>query len=1086
MARSLWGWWPRRPSTRSPRRRAAGQPERQRPLVELLESRLAPAAVAAPTYVLGRGHGGGVTPFSGPAGLNGYSPSQIRHAYGFDQVSFNGAPAADGSGTTIAIVDAYNDPNVAPDLQQFDAEWGLPNLNQPGGPTFKVVNESGGTALPANNSGWATEIALDVEWAHAVAPGASLLLVEASSASYTDLLTAVRTAANTTGVVAVSMSWGGGEFSGQTSYDSTFTSPAGRGVAFLASAGDTGAVISYPSSAPNVISVGGTTLQLTSSNTISSESAWSSGGGGVSAVEAEPGYQVGVVPTSITTTRRATPDVAYDSDPNTGFDVYDSYSYPTAPWQQFGGTSDAAPQWAALVAIADQGRALQGLGSLDGATQILPQLYKLTGDFNDITSGTTGYAAGPGYDLATGLGTPQANKLIPDLVGGSTNPVASKLGVTASITNPTAGTSFTITVTAQTSAGSTVTGYGGTVSFASSDGSAGLPANYTFQPGDNGVHSFSVTLKTAGGQSVTATDTAHGSVTGSVTVSVAPAAASKLMFGVQPTGALTGQPITPAVTVKVEDQFGNVLTGDNTDQVSLTLSRGTTGATLSGGGATTVSAGVATFGGLTVSAAGTGYALTAADGGLTQATSNFFDVKDPTATQFSVAASPTTTTAGSGFTVTVTALDANGRTVPSYGGTVTFSTTDPNVSGLPASYTFVPGVTGDNGVHAFTVTLFTAGARSVTVTDTAHASITGSVTVSVGAATASKLMFGQQPTNTTAGAAISPAVTVTVEDQYGNVVTTDNTDVVTLSLGTNPGGATLSGNTATVSGGVATFRNLTVSVAGNGYTLTAAAAGLTGATSSAFNVAAASSGTVIEDFESTRTWNIVGYYSPNAYRTTAAAHDGAYGLATPNNADWYYRGDSAAQVKAGDTISVWLEFAGSADGRAYFAFGANSSGTLSLVAAPNTGQFLLMADPSFGFQTLAAVNQSYLANHWYRLEVDWGTSGTIIGKLFDSDGKTLLNSVTASTLLFTSGGFGFRATGSAKYWDTISVTHGVNNFTAAPPPQTGTTGRPAEPSSARLLAQVFAGGGLPGDGGDDFTSLPWEWGTGFGRRGRRG
>src|SRR5205807_2997023 len=99
------------------------------------------------------------------------------------------------------------------------------------------------------------------------------------------------------------------------------------------------------------------------------------------------------------------------------------------------------------------------------------------------------------------------------------------------------------------------------------------------------------------------------------------------------------------------------------------------------------------------------------------------------------------------------------------------------------------------------------------------------------------------------------------------------------------------------------------------------------------------------------------------------------------------------------------------DGRAYFAFGTGSSGTLSLVAAPNTGQLILMQNPSFNFQTLAAVNQSYLANHWYRLEVDWGTSGKILGKLFDSDGKTLLNSVTASTLMFTSGGFGFRAIG---------------------------------------------------------------------------
>jgi subtilase family serine protease len=1048
--------------------------------VESLETRVVPAAVAYPTYVLGHGHGHGVSPFDGPPGLNGYSPAQIRHAYGFDQVSFNGGTvAADGSGTTIAIVDAFNDPNIVSDLQQFDAEWGLPNLNQLGGPTFKVENQNGGTTLPANNTGWATEISLDVEWAHAVAPGASILLVEASSASFFNLTTAVTTAANTAGVVAVSMSWGGNEFSSQTGFDSIFQSPAGQGVTFIASAGDTGGVVNYPASSPNVLSVGGTTLNLNANNTIASESGWSSGGGGVSVVEAEPGYQVGVVPPSITTTGRATPDVAYDSDPNTGFDVYDSYSFPSAPWQQFGGTSDAAPQWAALLAIADQGRALQGLGSLDGATQTLPDLYQLTGDFNDITGGNNGFPAGPGYDLVTGLGSPIANKLIPDLIGGSSTNVA-KFGVTASTGNHTAGSSFTVTVTAETAAGSTVPTYTGTVSLTGTDPLAvGLPTTYTFQPGDNGVHTFTVTLKTAGGRTVTATDTSNGSVTGGVTVTVAPAAASQLAFGVQPANALTGQAITPAVTVKVEDQFGNVLTGDNTDQVSLTL--GTAGATLSGGGATTVSGGVATFSSLTVSVAGPGYTLTASGGGLTPATSNAFNVTDPTVTHFSVTATIGNPTAGSSFTVTVTALDANGHTVSGYNGTVTFSTTDPIPSGLPGSYTFQP--TTDAGAHTFTVTLFTAGVRSVTATDTAHGSVTGSVTVTVGAASASQLVFGVPPSNAAAGVAISPAVTVKVEDQYGNLVSSDNTDQVTLALGANPGGATLGGSTATVSGGVATFSSLTVSAAGTGYTLTAAAAGLAGATSQAFNVSANTS-TVVEDFESTHMWNVVGSFNPTAFLTAAAAHDGQFGLDTYSGNDWIYRSDAGAQIQAGDTIAVWLQFAGSADGRAYFAFGANTSGTLALVAAPNTGQLILMQNPNFGFQNLAAVSQSYLPNHWYRLEVDWGTSGTVVGKLFDSNGTTLLNSVTASTQLFTSGGFGFRAIGSDKYWDTVTVTHGVNNFTAQVPSRAGTVSQPPATSNAGLLAQLFAQSWQRGDSFWDYAVLSL-WEAGPGHRGRR-
>ena len=148
-----------------------------------------------------------------------------------------------------------------------------------------------------------------------------------------------------------------------------------------------------------------------------------------------------------------------------------------------------------------------------------------------------------------------------------------------------------------------------------------------------------------------------------------------------------------------------------------------------------------------------------------------------------------------------------------------------------------------------------------------------------------------------------------------------------------------------------------------------------------------------------------------------------------------------AQVARGDTISVWLQFAGSADGRAYFGFGASAGGTLSIVAAPNTGQLILQNNVGWNFTQLAAVNQSYLPNHWYRLEVDWGTSGTIVGKLFDSNGTTLLNSVTAATNAITSGGIAFRAIGSDKYWDTVTAQYGVNNFASLSPTQPPASGR---------------------------------------------
>ena len=185
------------------------------------------------------------------AGVAGYTPSQIRAAYGFTGISGN------GSGQTIAIIDAYNDPNIASDLRVFDAEFGLAN------PNLTVVNQKGGsTRSVATNAGWDAEISLDVEWAHAIAPGANILLVEASTDSFGNLMAAVNYARNVSSVSVVSMSWGGSEFSGQGAYDSYFTTPSGhQGITFVASAGDSGAsAAEWPSSSPNVLSVGGTTL----------------------------------------------------------------------------------------------------------------------------------------------------------------------------------------------------------------------------------------------------------------------------------------------------------------------------------------------------------------------------------------------------------------------------------------------------------------------------------------------------------------------------------------------------------------------------------------------------------------------------------------------------------------------------------------------------------------------------------------------------------------------------------------------------------------------------------------------------------
>jgi subtilase family serine protease len=395
----------------------------QRLCLEVLEDRLLPTvdptSGLAGFFVPGAElmASSAATPNGSPGQPAGFSPGQISQAYGFNQIYFNnGTIKGDSSGQTIAIVDAYNQPNIASNLQTFDSMYGLPAP-----PHFTVVNENGGGSLPAADQGWGLEISLDVEWAHAMAPGANILLVEANSPSYSDLMAAVDYARNQPGVSVVSMSWGSGEWTSEGYYDSYFTTPAGhQGVTFVASSGDNGSAGApeYPSVSPNVLAVGGTQLTTDSAGNYIGEVGWSGSGGGISTSESQPGYQQGVV--TQTGSNRAVPDVAYNGSSNSPFAVYDTSSY--GGWLEVYGTSAGAPQWAALVAIADQGRALDGLGSLDGGAQTLPTIYSLPqSDFHDITSGSNGsYSAGPGYDLVTGRGSPIANLIVAGLVAQGT------------------------------------------------------------------------------------------------------------------------------------------------------------------------------------------------------------------------------------------------------------------------------------------------------------------------------------------------------------------------------------------------------------------------------------------------------------------------------------------------------------------------------------------------------------------------------------------------------------------------------------------------------------------------------------------
>jgi hypothetical protein len=379
------------------------------------------------------------TPMGASAPPSGaLTPAQIRAAYGIDQF------IQEGTGQTIAIVDAYDDPDLVSssnaaayatsDLHNFDAYYGLPDFGSLGGPTFTKLDQNGGTNYPTTQSpgnvNWEAEEAMDVEWAHAIAPLANIVLVEANNGSYfSSLFPAAATAAGLPGVSVVSMSFSSSESSIDASfYDSYFfQTPSGhQGVTFVASTGDSGAPGGYPAFSTNVLAVGGTSLSL-SGNNYGSETGWSESGGGISKYESQPSYQQGLVihnggSTVNSNGMRTVPDVSFDADPSTATSVYDSYNGGSSPWFQYGGTSLAAPCWAGLIALADQMRVANGLGTLDGPSQTLPRLYQLpAADFHDITSGTTtgspNYTAAAGYDLVTGLGSPVANLLVPDLAG---------------------------------------------------------------------------------------------------------------------------------------------------------------------------------------------------------------------------------------------------------------------------------------------------------------------------------------------------------------------------------------------------------------------------------------------------------------------------------------------------------------------------------------------------------------------------------------------------------------------------------------------------------------------------------------------
>ena len=319
-----------------------------------------------------------------PAGL---TPDQIKSIYNL--------PKSGGKGT-VAVIDAYDDVYMDHDLGIFSKAFGLPACTVANG-CLEIHKMS---SVIKSNSGWRGETSLDIEWIHAIAPNAKILLVEATTPSGTNLINAVDYAASQKDVVAISMSWGGGEFPEEVSMDSHFVSK--YGAVFFASSGDNGAGASWPASSPNVIGVGGTSVNYSSNKSLQKETAWSGSGGGVSAYEKEPRYQTSYsIPKS--GGMRAIPDVSYDADPASGFSVYWSSSAKKSAWYVVGGTSAGAPQWAAIQSL--------GLSVTNAKLYSDKAQANYTNYFRDITSGSNGTCsyyctARKHYDYITGLGSP--------------------------------------------------------------------------------------------------------------------------------------------------------------------------------------------------------------------------------------------------------------------------------------------------------------------------------------------------------------------------------------------------------------------------------------------------------------------------------------------------------------------------------------------------------------------------------------------------------------------------------------------------------------------------------------------------------
>jgi hypothetical protein len=418
--------------------------------------------------------------------VSGYGPSDLDSAYN--------VPTTLGSGKTVAIVDAYDDPNAASDLNTYRSNFGLPACTTSNG-CFKKVNQNGATSpLPSPNTGWAGEEMLDIEMVSAICPNCHILLVEGSSPTTANLGTAVNTAV-AQGAVSVSNSYGGSESSSETSYDNSYYKHPG--VAIVASSGDSGYTREYPAASQYVTAVGGTALSRASNSRGWTESVWSTSssegaGSGCSAYEPKPSFQH-----DTGCSRRTIADVSAVADPATGVAVYDSYG--SGGWTVFGGTSVASPIIGAMYALANS-----------PAPSTYPNSYPYAnpGALWDVTTGHTATCSPAylctgevGFDGPTGLGTPNGAAAFGPGSGGGGNDFSISVSPTSATVTAGSGTSATVS-TAVTS------GSAQTVSLSASGLPSGAPA------------SFSPSSVTAGGSSTMTISTSSSTPAGTYSVTI--------------------------------------------------------------------------------------------------------------------------------------------------------------------------------------------------------------------------------------------------------------------------------------------------------------------------------------------------------------------------------------------------------------------------------------------------------------------------------------------------------------------------------------------------------------------------------------